>query len=165
MTKNFAKSLVLGLMLVGFWAIVPLKSGATADPVRGGGPFGLGVEVGYPGNWGVVGNLWIDYINSLQPAVKFDGGGQPILQLDYLWHNYHLIHVGSGALPFYIGIGGDLSLQSPTAVGVRVPIGLDYIFGHRTPLDIYAQVVPTLWFASNTSVFDLWGEIGARVYP
>ncbi len=165
--KGLKKRLLLLTVLLWAAGFSPAQARyqSSEDPVRGGGPFGLGVEFGYPGNWGVVGNLWLNYVDSLQPDVKFDNGGQTILQLDYLWHNYHLFHVASGALPFYIGVGGDLSLTDPAAVGARVPIGLDYIFGHRTPLDIYAQVVPTLWFISNTSTFDLYGNVGIRVYP
>lgn len=134
------------------------------DPVSGGGPFGIGVEAGYPGNWGVVGKLWLSYRDALQPDIKFTDGAS-ILQLDYLWHNYHLFHVRSGAMPIYIGLGGDLSLTNPAVFGVRVPFGLSYIFGHGTPLDIYAQVVPTLWLTNPDSSFDLYGNVGIRVYP
>jgi hypothetical protein len=163
MGRIFKTTALMGLTLVlGALSSSPVKA---ADPVRGGGPFGLGVEVGYPGNWGVVGNLWIDYVNSLQPAVKFDGGGNAILQLDYLWHNYHILRPQSGALPFYIGLGGDLTLVNPASIGIRVPIGLSYIFGRHTPLDIYAQIVPTLWLSTNHSEFDCYGEVGARIYP
>jgi hypothetical protein len=134
------------------------------DPIRGGGPFGVGVEFGYPGDWGVVGKLWLSYVDALQPDVKF-AGSEIILQLDYLWHNYHLFHVHSGSLPIYIGLGGDLSLTDPAAFGVRVPFGLSYIFGRQVPLDIYAQVVPTLWITTRDSAFHLYGNVGIRLYP
>lgn len=157
----------LWLMALSFlvFSTAQARRAAAEDPVHGGGPFGIGVEVGEPGNWGIVGNLWLSYVDSLQPAVKFDDGGNATLQLDYLWHNFHLFHVHSGALPIYIGLGGDLTLTDPTAVAIRAPIGISYIFGHRTPLDIYAQVVPTLWFASDTTLFHFYGDAGIRFYP
>lgn len=160
--RNILWVMLLSLLTLG---TAQARRVATEDPVHGGGPFGVGVEIGYPGNWGIVGNLWLNYRDSLQPAVKFDDGGEAILQLDYLWHNFHLFHVSSGSLPVYIGLGGDLALTDPTAVGIRAPIGLSYIFGHRTPLDIYAQVVPTLWFASGSTLFHLYGNAGIRFYP
>jgi len=159
--RNWPFLLLLSFSLCGS---LQAKHVATADPVRGGGPFGIGVEFGYPGDWGVVGKLWLNYTEALQPDVKFQGS-QAILQLDYLWHNYHLIHVHSGALPVYIGLGGDLALTNPAAFGIRAPVGLSYVFGHRTPLDIYAQVVPTLWIASGATGFDLFGNVGIRFYP
>lgn len=162
--RRLVVSLLLSVLFLAVDGTFP-RPAAAGDPVRGGGPFGIGVEYGYPGNWGVVGNLWLSYVDSLQPDVKFTDGGQSILQLDYLWHNYHLFHVRSGALPFYIGLGGDLTLTDPAVVGVRVPIGLSYIFGHGTPLDIYAQVVPTLWITTNDSSLHLFGNVGIRVYP
>lgn len=152
----FLAALVLGTMEYAF---------AAASPIQGGGPFGLGVEYGYPGTWGVVGNLWVSYKDSFQPAVKFEDDGQAILQLDYLWHNYHVFHVHSGEMPVYIGLGGDLTLTDPAELALRVPIGLSYIFGHGTPLDIYAQVVPTVWFDPDNATFHLYGNIGLRFYP
>ena len=87
------------------------------DPVRGGGPSvsasssairGIGES---SGNFGSV-------TDALQPDVKF-AGRDVILQLDYLWHNYHLFHVHSGSMPIYIGLGGDLSSTDPASFGVR----------------------------------------------
>lgn len=164
--KNLKKELALLALLL--WGLgVPAaqaRHASSEDPVRGGGPLGLGVEFGYPGDWGIVGNLWLSYVDSLQPDVKF-AGGQTILQMDYLWHNYHLFHVKSGALPIYIGLGGDIALTDPAAFGVRVPLGLSYVFGHSTPLDIYVQAVPTLWIATNDTSLHLYGNVGIRVYP
>ncbi len=58
------------------------------------------------------GKIWVDRVNAFAPAVKFDDGGTAILQLDYLWHNFDIIHMKDtdGEMPLYIGLGGDLVL-------------------------------------------------------
>src|SRR5579883_345983 len=68
------------------------------SPVVGGGNFGLGLEFGGPGSWGATGKYWMDDVDAFQGAVKLDGGGA-ILQLQYLWHDYNLIHPAQGAFP------------------------------------------------------------------
>ena len=135
------------------------------EPTRYGGNFGLGVEYGDPGNWGITGKIWIDRLNAFQGAVKIPGGAA-ILQLDYLWHDFDLIHMKKteGEWPFYIGVGGDLSLVSPAALGLRVPIGMSYIFDKKNvPVDIYLQLVPVLWLNNNASL-NLYPELGAHYY-
>jgi len=162
--KNLFKKTALVILLLGWCAYA---SPAKADEILKGasGPFGIGLVVGQPGNWGAIGNLWIDSINSLQPAIKFDSADQAILQLDYLWHRYNIVHPQSGSLPFYIGVGGDLTLENSAAVGVRVPVGLSYIFPPDTPLDLFIQIVPTLWLDAGNSALDIFAEAGARFYP
>ena len=159
--RKFFKKTVLALFLLGFPSLINAHEILTGAS----GPFGIGLAVGQPGNWGVVGNLWIDSINSFQPAIKFDGANQAILQLDYLWHRYNIVRPQSGALPFYIGVGGDLTLENPAALGVRLPLGLSYLFPPSTPLDLFVQIVPTLWLSTGNSALDLFAEAGARFYP
>jgi len=164
MRTLFKKMTLVSLLLLGLQPVLP---GAHADEILTGasGPFGIGLVVGQPGNWGVIGNLWIDSINSLQPAIKFDDANQAILQLDYLWHRYDILRPQSGALPFYIGVGGDLTLENSAAVGVRVPLGISYQFPPSTPLDVFLQVVPTLWLSTGNNALYLYAEAGARLYP
>ena len=147
---------------------LPWAAGAASDysPTKYGGNFGLGLEFGDPGTWGATGKVWMDRQNAFQGAVKF-GGGAAILQLDYLWHDFDLIHmkVKSGEIPFYVGVGGNLSLTNPVAVAGRVPVGVSYIFDkENVPVDIYLQAVPSLWFLGGTTTFFLFGELGAHYY-
>lgn len=135
------------------------------QPTQYGGNFGLGLELGDPGNWGISGKIWIDRQNAFQGAVKLPSGAA-ILQLDYLWHDFDLIHMRKtqGEWPFYIGVGGDLSLESPLSLGARVPVGVSYIFNKKdVPVDIYLQVVPTLWLVNNVDL-RVYGEFGAHYY-
>src|ERR1039458_2248364 len=143
-------------ILFGVLQAPPAQPRRSAEPGYGGGPFGIGVELGYPGDWGIVGKLWLSPVDALQPDIKFTGG-QSILQLDCLWHSFRTLHLRSGSLPFYIGMGGDLSLTDPAEFGLRVPLGLSYIFGRRTPRDIYAQIVPTFWITSGSRRSERFG--------
>jgi hypothetical protein len=150
-------------LLALLFALTPGLAGA-AGPVRDGGPFGLGLEFGDPGTWGVSGKFWIDRENALQPAVKF-GGGAATLQFDYLWHTYDLIIPREGFLPFYFGAGGDLIVADLAAFGARGVVGISYIFDKaNVPVDIYVQVAPTLWFFDAGTAFRVYGQAGGRYY-
>jgi len=137
------------------------------NPTPGGGNFGLGLELGDPGGWGIAGKIWIDRRNAFQPVVEL-GERSTILQLDYVWHDFDLIHLRStsGEMPFYIGIGGYLRLAGDADIAVRAPVGLSYIFNKKdVPLDIFLQVAPTIWFFSGGySAFYVYGELGSRFY-
>jgi len=168
MFLDLKKVLAVGLMAVVFGLMtVVSRADSYYRPTNDGGNFGLGLELGDPGSWGVDGKFWIDRVNAFQPAVKFDDGGDAILQLDYLWHNFDIIRIknGNGELPFYIGVGGDVVLQSSALFAVRMPLGISYIFNKRhVPIDIYFQVVPTLWFYDSGATLDWYPELGAHIY-
>ncbi|HVZ81234.1 MAG TPA: hypothetical protein VHE12_10645 [bacterium] len=161
-TKNsLVLWLVLGVVLVPAFS----KGDSSYRPTRDGGNFGIGLEVGEPGNWGITGKVWIDHENAFQGAVKLPSG-EAILQLDYLWHDFDLIHMKDtdGEWPFYVGVGGDLGLNDPVVLGARVPVGMSYIFDKKNvPVDIYLQLVPVLWLTDRTD-FRIYGELGAHYY-
>jgi len=167
MVSNLKKVVAVGLWMAVF-ILWPAGSRAAPDyqPTNDGGNFGLGLELGDPGVWGVDGKIWIDQTNAFQPAVKFSDGGSGVLQLDYLWHNFDVVRLKDGGqMPFYIGVGGDFILQSASSLAVRVPLGLSYIFEKKdVPIDIYFQLVPTIWFFNAGSEFDLYPELGGRFY-
>lgn len=160
------KSIVRLLVLTAAMGLVTGASIAGESPIKGGGPFGLGLEFGNPGYFGAVGKFWIDRENALQPAVKM-GDGLTFLQCDYLWHEYSLIHPTQGLMPIYFGAGADLSLETVLSVGARGVVGLSYIFDKvDVPVDIYVQVVPVLWFSTGGggTAFKIYGDLGARYY-
>jgi hypothetical protein len=168
MFSSIRKELSIGLLAAGIF-LAPICSRADDGyhPTNDGGSFGLGLEFGNPGSWGATGKFWIDRENAFQPAIKFTAGSTAILQLDYLWHNFDIIHMrDSGEMPLYIGVGGNLELQGAAGIAARMPLGISYIFDKKNvPVDIYLQAVPTLWFFSNGfSMFDIYGELGAHYY-
>ncbi len=134
------------------------------SPIVGGGNFGLGLDFGGPGTWGATGKYWMDEKNAFQGAIKLDGG--TILQLEYLWHDYDLIHPSQGAFPFYIGVGGDLAFDGGSVVfGGCVPVGVTYLFQKKSvPIDLFVEVVPTLWVSGAGLNFQLYGNVGSRFY-
>ncbi len=84
------------------------------------------------------------------------------MQADYVWHEYNLIRVESGRLPFYFGIGGRVIFSDDPLVGARIPIGLDYQFA-GAPVDIFLEIVPILDLIPSTD-FDLGGGLGVRFW-
>lgn len=146
---------ILGLFILSF---IILQINVSAQD-RG---FGLGIILGEP--TGVSGKLWTSGENAFDFAAawSFQGNGNLLLQADYVWHIFRLIPVPDGKLPFYVGIGGEVILASDPVIGVRVPLGLDYMF-NNAPVDIFVELVPILRLAPSTD-FDFAGGIGARYW-
>jgi hypothetical protein len=159
------KKIFAVVLLVAGWALLPVRAMADYFPTDDGGSVGIGLEAGDPGGWGIDGKIWVDQRNAFAPAVKLNNGGPAILQLDYLWHDFETIHVDEGAMPLYIGVGGDLILQSSVVVAARVPVGISYIFQRRhVPVDFFFQLVPTLWLYSSGATLDVYPEVGGHFY-
>ncbi len=125
--------------------------------------FGIGVLFGEP--TGVSGKLWLGETNALDMAAawSFKGDGNLLLQADYVWHSFNLLSVSSGKLPLYFGIGGRIIFaKNDINLGVRVPVGLDYMFS-GAPVDIFLEIVPILDLTPSTD-FDIGGGIGVRYW-
>jgi hypothetical protein len=124
--------------------------------------FGLGIILGEP--TGVSGKLWTSGQNAFDFAAawSFQGDGNLLLQADYVWHIFRLIPVPDGKLPFYVGVGAEMIFSHDPILGVRVPLGLDYMF-NNAPVDIFVELVPILRLAPSTD-FDFAGGIGARYW-
>ena len=144
------------------WTLVALAIPGLA--FAAGGPFGLGIIVGEP--TGVSGKLFLSTQNAIDGAVAWslDGDNDLHLQGDYLYHWYDVISVKKGRLPIYAGIGGRIAFREnrDDNVGLRIPVGLTYLFD-GAPFDVFAEVVPVLDIAPDTD-FDLEGAIGGRYY-
>jgi hypothetical protein len=123
---------------------------------------GLGIILGEP--TGITAKHWLDRTTAIDAAVawSFVDGGAFHIHADYLLHNFNLISVESGKLPFYYGIGGRIKTLSDVNLGVRVPLGLSYIFTD-VPVDIFLEIVPLLDLIPKTN-FRLNAAIGSRYY-
>jgi hypothetical protein len=162
--KNFKEMLMFTLLAFCLMLVPSLSKADDASPILGGGIFGLGLELGDPGAWGASGKIWVNHDMAFQPAIKL-GEGNTLLQCDYLFHNYGMVHVEHGLMPLYIGFGGDLSLQGTVTVGARGVAGISYMFNQsNVPVDIFVQLAPTLWFNTGATAFDVYGELGAHYY-
>ena len=133
--------------------------------------FGLGIIVGEP--TGISGKLWLGKTTAIDGAVawSFEGEDAFHLHMDYLLHSFDLIRVDKGKLPLYYGIGGRIKFHgdhgrndhdNDARVGLRIPVGLEYIFsGER--VDIFLEIVPLLDLVPDTD-FSLNGGIGVRYF-
>jgi hypothetical protein len=126
------------------------------------GSFGLGIIVGEP--TGVSAKFWVTDRTAIDAAAAWSFSDEAALHLhaDYLLHNFDLINVEQGRLPIHFGIGGRVKFEDESRVGVRIPVGLTYIFD-GAPVDIFFEVVPILDLIPDTE-FDLNAAIGARFF-
>lgn len=125
--------------------------------------FGLGIIIGEP--TGVSFKKFVADKRAIDGAVawSFRHDGWFHLHVDHLWHNFDLINVAKGRMPLYYGVGGRLSTPDKDLnLGVRIPVGLAYMFGDA-PVDIFLEVVPILDLAPDSDV-DFNAAIGARFY-
>ncbi len=139
--------------------------------------FGLGIMLGDP--TGLNGKLWLNGDRALDFGLAWGIYGRYVhLHSDYLFHNMELLHVSAGKLALYYGPG--LRIRSWTGgrywdhgrwedydgsrigVGVRFPVGLDYMFD-GIPVDVFLEVVPSLDLLPST-YFDLDAAIGGRFW-
>jgi len=126
---------------------------------------GLGFIVGEP--TGIDLKMFLNNTNALEFAAAWSlsGDNDFRLQGDYLFHKYGLIDLKSqDDFPLFFGIGLRMILKENVddVVGIRFPVGLDYIFANY-PFDIFAEIVPILDIAPDSD-FDLEGAIGARFW-
>jgi hypothetical protein len=136
--------------------------------------FGLGVIVGEP--TGISLKNWMQNSKALDGALAWSFEGEGFIQLhgDYLFHNFTLLKVEKGKLPFYYGIGGRIRFidgddggkgrdkDDEARLGVRIPLGLACLFA-KAPLDIFLEVVPILDLIPK-SEFDLNAAVGVRFF-
>lgn len=125
---------------------------------------GLGVILGEP--TGLSLKLWAGKNAAIDGAAAWSLGKKSSLHLhaDYLLHNFNLFTVQTGRLPLYYGIGGRIKFRDDDddRVGLRIPVGIDYLFSNA-PLDIFLEVVPLLDLIPNTD-FDMNGGLGIRYF-
>ncbi len=124
--------------------------------------FGLGLELGEP--TGLNGKLYLSDSGALDFGVGYIydsyyfGDGFHIYA-DYLFHPAVVASTDAFELPFYIGPGlrywdfnycdvNRVCTFYGSAVGLRMPLGLDFDF-NNVPLDIFVQIVPVLDFLSG----------------
>jgi hypothetical protein len=124
--------------------------------------FGIGVILGEP--TGVSAKLWIgdSMAVDLAAAWSFVKESAFHLHADYLFHFRDLIEVSKGSLPLYLGVGGRFRFEKNFKFGVRIPVGLEYLF-EDVPLDVFAEVGPIVDLVPATG-FDIGGGIGVRYF-
>jgi hypothetical protein len=145
------------LLLVAFLLVLPV-SRASAQ-----GGLGLGIILGEP--TGISAKAWLTRTTAVDFATAWSFVDEPAFHVhgDYLWHDYDLFPVERGQLPLYYGVGARLKfLDNDSEFGVRVPVGLEYLFD-TTPVGLFVELVPLLDLAPDTD-FTINSSIGARYY-
>jgi hypothetical protein len=126
------------------------------------GPLGIGIILGEP--TGLSGELWLGNDRVIDGAAAWSFRDDPALHLhaDYLFYHFDLFDVTTGRLPLYYGVGGRIRFEDDTNVGIRFPVGLEYIFA-EAPLDVFVEIAPLLELAPSTD-FSLNGAVGIRYF-
>jgi len=123
--------------------------------------FGAGVIFGEP--TGLSLKSWVSSKNAVDAALSWSAIDDFIyLHADFLIHNFNIIDVSDGKLPFYLGLGAKLGFGDDIVLGARIPLGLDYMFS-GAPVDIFVEIVPGLTLIPEPG-FDIDGGIGIRYW-
>jgi hypothetical protein len=141
-------------------AVVILATVSTSQaPAR----IGVGIVAGEPSGFSL--KWWLDESTAVDAVTGWSlDEGNFYAHCDYLWHRVIEDTELGGSVPLYYGIGARLLLRDPedSKAGVRIPIGLDYLFDNGR-FDIFIEIAPIFNFVPETE-FDLSGGIGARYY-
>ncbi|WP_020404289.1 hypothetical protein [Gracilimonas tropica] len=155
------KKLVSALSII-FGFLLFNMSTATAQVNGRGGDVGLGVMLGEP--TGISMKFWNNQRSAFDIGAAWSFGRYDALHLhgDYLLHSW-FNDIDEGSLAFYYGVGARLVLSDPdAAIGIRVPLGLNYIVPD-SQIDLFVEAVPILDLAPSTD-FDGNGALGIRYY-
>lgn len=125
--------------------------------------FGLGIIAGEP--TGLSGKIWTGPKTAIDFAAAWSVESHQSFNFhaDYLIHDFGVFNVQKGTMALYYGIGGRLvDTEGDAFLGVRVPIGIDYLFA-TSPLDIFMEVAPVLNLSPDTDL-DFDGGVGIRFW-
>ncbi|MCP5107377.1 MAG: DUF3996 domain-containing protein [bacterium] len=133
-----------------------------AAEAKGGNGWGIGVILGEP--TGLSLKYWNSGTTAFDAAAawSFRRERKLHIHMDYLFHKFRVFKVRRGRLPLYYGIGGRIKFEEEFRVGIRIPVGICYMF-KRQPIDIFFEVVPLLDVVPETSL-DFNVSIGARYF-
>ncbi len=157
--KVCAAVLVSGLFVIiaNPGIIQAAQAGAARD-------FGVGAILGEP--TGLSLKYWLSNITALDGAVAWKfAHDESRLQIhaDHLWHiDIHDAHITQGRLPFYLGVGLRVESGPHPNAGVRIPLGLAFLF-NAAPIELFSEIVPVVRFAPDSGS-DLEGGVGVRYY-
>ena len=156
---NIKKLLSIVTIIFGVAFAIPETANAQANGE--GGNLGLGVMLGEP--TGISLKTWNSQKSAFGFGAAWSFGRYDAIHLhgDYLQHSW-FNEVEKGSLAFYYGIGARVVLADDAAIGIRVPLGLNYIV-EDAPIDLFVEAVPILDLAPSTD-FDGNGALGIRYY-
>jgi hypothetical protein len=121
---------------------------------------GLGIIVDEP--TGISTKLWTGENTAIDAEIAWSQDGDDFFYLhgDFLFHDQHLSQDVKGKFLTYYGIGAKVEFADSNELGLRIPLGVDYIFP-KAPLDVFFEIVPLLDLVPATEG-DLKAAIGIR---
>lgn len=154
------KNLLAVILIIGAIAVLPTDAVYAQAGTDNGGNLGLGIMLGEPTGASV--KVWNGERTAFDigAAWSLAGRGQALhMHSDFLFHSWF---EDTENLAFYFGIGGRVIFDRNANAGVRLPIGLNYVF-EDIPFDLFIEAAPILdvtpdpEFAGN-------GAVGIRYY-
>lgn len=131
------------------------------------GHLGAGIILGEPVGASV--KYWLNDTMAVDGAAGWSSHRHSTLYVhgDVLWHKFDLFDVSTspGRLPLYFGVGAlfrDRNHGESNNVGIRVPVGVSYIF-NNAPIDVFAEIGPALDFSPSIHG-EVTGGIGVRFW-
>ncbi len=154
-----SKILIFIFLIAGFSYLIPGE--VKAQPgTENGGNFGFGIMVGEP--TGVSIKSWNSRFSAFDVGAAWSLSDNQALHLhaDFLMHSW--FSENDDRLAFYYGIGGRVIFADDPNLGVRIPLGLNYVF-KTFPFDLFVEAVPILDFTPDTKLAGN-GAVGIRYY-
>jgi hypothetical protein len=122
--------------------------------------FGFGLMLGEPTGFTVKSWLGANSAFDIGAAWSLSGREEAVhLHANYLYHSWFQ---DTPNLAFYSGIGGRIIFSEDATAGVRIPLGLTYLFD-AAPFDIFVEAVPILDLSPDIE-FAGNGAVGLRYY-
>ena len=117
--------------------------------------FGFGLIAGEPTGFTMKTMLNDDTAIDAATGWSFGKESHFHLHADILHHNWDVLQdhfrITEGRLPLYYGIGGRLRLGDDTRAGVRLVIGVSYLFDEG-PFDSFFEIAPIMDVAPETKL-------------
>lgn len=158
-------------MTRGIVAVAVVTSVVIGASQAGAGGFGAGIMVGEP--TGLTFKQWMQHSRAVDFAAAWSFADETAvhMHMDYLYHVPGPPEIDIPGLLFHFGVGGRIKLveddddkddEADNRLGVRLPLGLDYLFA-RSHLELYFEVAPLLDLAPSTDL-RVNGGVGLRYY-
>jgi len=144
-----------------FALLVLLASNALASEDKN---LGLGIILGEP--TGITGKYIIDEDSAIDAGAGWKTSGTDKFHIygDYLYHLNDIFDVSKGKLPLFFGAGIRYvsNEDDDDELGIRLPVGLEYVF-QNVPIRVFGELVPVLDLTPDTEL-DMEGGVGIRYF-